>query len=235
MGTREERRRILVIEDDPTIATAVADRLGTEGFDVAVASTGPDGLSQFEAERPDLVVLDLMLPGMDGLEVCRRIQRDKHVPVLMLTALDGETDTVVGLALGADDYVTKPFSPRELVARVKAIIRRFEAAEAAAATPLEERLVVGTIEIDRGRRRVWQRGEEVTLTATEFDLLLYLANPPGAVRTREQLLMDVWGYKSAHGARTVDSHVRGLRRKLGPDCIRTVQRIGYALQEEHPG
>jgi DNA-binding response OmpR family regulator len=234
VATRDERRQILVIEDDPTIAAAVADRLGTEGFDVAVAYDGVDGLAQFEARRPDLVVLDLMLPGMDGLEVCRRIQRDENVPVLMLTSLDGETDTVVGLAVGADDYVTKPFSPRELVARVKAIIRRFDAAEAAASTSVDERLTVGTIEIDRARRRVWQRAEEVSLTATEFDLLLYLANPPGAVRTREQLLLDVWGYKSAHGARTVDSHIRGLRRKLGADSIRTVQRIGYALQEERP-
>ena len=220
-----------MIEDDPTIASAVSDRLTTEGFDVAVAVDGLDGLAQFHAVRPDLVVLDLMLPGMDGLEVCRQIQRDGHVPVLMLTALDGETDTVVGLAVGADDYVTKPFSPRELVARVKAIIRRFEAAESAAAGPVEELLTVGAIGIDKARRRVWLAGDEVALTATEFDLLMYLASPPGAVRTREQLLMDVWGYKSAHGARTVDSHIRGLRRKLGADCIRTVQRIGYALQE----
>ena len=232
MAQRDDRRRILVIEDDPTIAAAVADRLGTEGFDVTVAHDGEGGLAHFESHRPDLVVLDLMLPGIDGLEVCRRIQRDQHVPVLMLTALDGETDTVVGLAVGADDYVTKPFSPRELVARVKAIFRRFDAAQVAASSPPQERVTVGTIEIDRARRRVWQRGDEVALTATEFDLLIYLANPPGAVRTREQLLMDVWGYKSAHGARTVDSHIRGLRRKLGPGSIRTVQRIGYALQEE---
>ena len=230
MRPRDERR-ILVIEDDPTIATAVADRLRTEGFDVTVAGDGLVGVERFEQITPDLVILDLMLPGIDGLEVCRRIQRDGHVPVLMLTALDGETDTVVGLAVGADDYVTKPFSPRELVARVKAILRRFEAAEAVAAGPVDQELVIGTLRIDPVRRRVWQRDGEVSLTATEFDLLVYLASPPGSVRTREQLLMDVWGYKSAHGARTVDSHIRGLRRKLGSGCIRTVQRIGYALQE----
>lgn len=224
-----------MIEDDQTIAAAVADRLRTEGFDVTVAGDGLGGIARFEEITPDLVVLDLMLPGIDGLEVCRRIQRDGHVPVLMLTALDGETDTVVGLAVGADDYVTKPFSPRELVARVKAILRRFEAAEAVAAGPQDESIVVGSLQIDPARRRVWQRGDEVTLTATEFDLLAYLANPPGAVRTREQLLLDVWGYKSAHGARTVDSHIRGLRRKLGSECIRTVQRIGYALQEVDDG
>ena len=220
-----------MIEDDPTIATAVADRLRTEGYEVTVAGDGLGGVERFEELRPDLVVLDLMLPGIDGLEVCRRIQKDGHVPVLMLTALDGETDTVVGLAVGADDYVTKPFSPRELVARVKAILRRFEAAEAVAAGPADQERVVGSIRIDVAQRRVWQGADEVSLTATEFDLLVYLASPPGAVRTREQLLVDVWGYKSAHGARTVDSHIRGLRRKLGSDCIRTVQRIGYALQE----
>jgi DNA-binding response OmpR family regulator len=227
-------KRILVIEDDPTIAAAVADRLGTEGFEVAVAGDGATGLARFEQSPPDLVILDLMLPGVDGLEICRRIRREGHVPVLMLTAMDGETDTVVGLAVGADDYVTKPFSQRELVARVKAIMRRFDAAAAAAAGPADEPFTVGTIQIDPARRRVYQRGEEVALTATEFDLLLYLADPPGAVRTREQLLVDVWGYKSAHGGRTVDSHIRGLRRKLGPECIRTVQRIGYALQETPP-
>ena len=117
------------------------------------------------------------------------------------------------------------------MARVKAILRRFEAAEAVAAGPADRELIVGKLRIDTARRRVWQRDEEVSLTATEFDLLVYLASPPGSVRTREQLLMDVWGYKSAHGARTVDSHIRGLRRKLGSQCIRTVQRIGYALQE----
>jgi DNA-binding response OmpR family regulator len=226
-----DERQILVIEDDPTIATAVADRLRTEGFGVVVAGDGLAGVERFEETGPDLVILDLMLPGIDGLEVCRRIQKDGHVPILMLTALDGETDTVVGLAVGADDYVAKPFSPRELVARVKAIMRRFEAAEAVAAGPADEELVVGALRIDTARRRVWQRDDEVSLTATEFDLLVYLASPPGAVRTREQLLMDVWGYKSAHGARTVDSHIRGLRRKLGSQSIRTVQRIGYALQE----
>jgi DNA-binding response OmpR family regulator len=231
VGSRDDRRRILVIEDDVTIATAVADRLRTEGFDVAVAHDGLIGLEQFAEVRPHLVLLDLMLPGLDGLEVCRRIRSGGHVPVVMLTALDSETDTVVGLAVGADDYVTKPFSPRELVARVKAVIRRFDAAEAAAAGPIEEPLAVGPLSIDRSQRRVFLHGDEVELTATEFDLLVYLASPPGAVRSREQLLTDVWGYKSAHGARTVDSHIRGLRRKLGPECIRTVQRIGYALQE----
>jgi DNA-binding response OmpR family regulator len=198
---------------------------------VVVAGDGLAGVERFEETGPDLVILDLMLPGIDGLEVCRRIQKDGHVPILMLTALDGETDTVVGLAVGADDYVAKPFSPQELVARVKAIMRRFEAAEAVAAGPEDEELVIGALRIDTARRRVWQRDDEVSLTATEFDLLVYLASPPGAVRTREQLLMDVWGYKSAHGARTVDSHIRGLRRKLGSQSIRTVQRIGYALQE----
>ncbi len=227
-------KRILVVEDDATIAAAVADRLRGEGFEVEVAADGLAGVAAWERLRPDLVVLDLMLPGIDGLEVCRRIQRDGHVPVVMLTARDDETDLLVGLTVGADDYLTKPFSPRELVARIRAVLRRSEqtaAATAATATGAAEEIVVGALQIDVGRRRVHAAGTEVALTATEFDLLVALASPPGLVKSRERLLADVWGYRDGSGARTVDSHVRSLRRKLGDGVIRTVFGVGYALEE----
>jgi DNA-binding response OmpR family regulator len=221
--------RILVVEDDETIAHAVAERLRSAGFEVDVASDGPSGVEAAAALRPDLVVLDLMLPGLDGLEVCRRIQRDSRVPVLMLTARDDEADVLVGLAVGADDYLTKPFSPRELVARARAILRRVD--EVAAAPPTVLR--VGTLRIDQSRRRVWlDDDDEAQLTATEFDLLVALATRPEVVRTREQLLAEVWGYRDGSGLRTVDSHIRALRRKLGTGWIRTVHGVGYAMEVE---
>ena len=169
-----------------------------------------------------------MLPGLDGLEVCRRIQRDRPVPVLMLTARDSETDLVVGLAVGADDYLTKPFSARELVARVHALLRRVERAPRPRAVDAAT-LAIGAI---AARPRVTpghaRRRRAVHLTPTEFDLLAYLAERPGQVFTREQLLGEVWGYRDGSGARTVDSHVRALRRKLGTDVVRTVHGVGYA-------
>jgi DNA-binding response OmpR family regulator len=173
------------------------------------------------------VVLDLMLPGLDGLEVCRRVQRDRPVPVLMLTARAEESDVLVGLAVGADDYVTKPFSPRELVARVRALLRRVERRPA----PSGDAVLIGELEIDPAARLVRLAGDVVHLTPTEFDLLALLAARPGAVFSREQLLAEVWGWRDGSGQRTVDSHVRGLRRKLGSDLVRTVHGVGYALQE----
>lgn len=218
-------RSILVIEDEPTIADAVALRLRSEGFAVDIAADGPSGVDACERLGPDLVVLDLMLPGLDGLEVCRRIQRTHPVPVLMLTARDTEDDLVVGLATGADDYLTKPFSGRELVARVRALLRRVErATEVTDDAPL----VLGDVALDLGGRRVARAGETVHLTPTEFDLLVFLARRPGQVFTREQLLHEVWGYRDGSGARTVDSHVRALRRKLGAKIVRTVHGVGYA-------
>jgi DNA-binding response OmpR family regulator len=218
---------ILVVEDEAPIAEAVADRLRSEGFDVEVAADGLTGVERCGALRPDLVVLDLMLPGLDGLEVCRRIQQDRHVPVLMLTARDTETDLLVGLAVGADDYLTKPFSPRELVARIRAILRRVER-EAAPAVLAR----LGEVELDRRARTVRRAGEAVHLTPTEFDLLACLIEADGAVLTRVELLHAVWGYRDGSGARTVDSHVRALRRKLGDGVVRTVHAVGYAAGPE---
>jgi DNA-binding response OmpR family regulator len=226
-------RRIVVVEDEAPIADAIAVRLRSEGFDVHVAGDGPTGVAYAERFEPDLVILDLMLPGMDGLEVCRQIQRDRHVPVMMLTARGEETDLVVGLAVGADDYLTKPFSMRELVARVQALLRRVDAL--AGRTPGRTIALADEVEVDVEARRVRHRGEVVHLTPTEFDLLVGLAERPGKVLTRERLLVDVWGYRDGSGARTVDSHVRALRRKLGDGVVRTVHGVGYALGEDPTG
>jgi DNA-binding response OmpR family regulator len=221
-------RTILVVEDEATIAGSVAARLRKEGFAVEVAADGPAAVDRARSLLPDLVILDVMLPGMDGLEVCREIQRERAVPVLMLTARDSETDLLVGLGIGADDYMTKPFSPRELVARVKALLRRVERRPRVESASLR----VGELEIDPARRQVQHRGRPVELTRTEFDLLQTLAVRPGLVHSREQLFAEVWGWRNASGLRTVDSHIRGLRRKLGPDVVRTVHGVGYALGEE---
>jgi DNA-binding response OmpR family regulator len=222
--------RVLVVEDEPVINEAVADRLRAEGFSVEQAYDGPGAVERYAATRPDLVVLDVMLPGFDGLEVCRRIQAQHPVPVLMLTARDDEADILVGLAVGADDYLTKPFRMRELVARVRALLRRFERAAELAARPAA-RLVVGDLVVDTGSRRVVAAGEEVHLTPTEFDLLARLAAVPGDVLTRERLLADVWDWAEASGTRTVDSHVKALRAKIGADRVRTVHGVGYALED----
>jgi DNA-binding response OmpR family regulator len=220
-------RRVLVVEDERTIAESIAARLRAEGFDVDMAHDGPSAVATARSRRPDLVVLDVMLPGFDGLEVCRRIQADRAVPVLMLTARGDETDLLVGLAVGADDYLTKPFSMRELAARVHALLRTIDRAGGGAAA--QARIRLGDLEIDRVERRVRRAGVEAHLTPTEFDLLVHLASRPRAVLAREALLADVWGWADAAGTRTVDSHVKALRRKLGADLIRTVHGVGYAL------
>jgi len=220
---------LLVVEDDPTINQAVTDRLVAEGFRVVQAFDGPGAVAAHGEHAPDLVVLDLMLPGFDGLEVCRRIQGERPVPVLMLTARADETDLLVGLGVGADDYVTKPFRMREVVARIRALLRRVERArELAAEQPPV--LTVGDLTVDRGSRRVSARGSEVHLTPLEFDLLLALATEPGAVRERDELMREVWGWADAGGTRTLDSHVKSLRAKIGADRVRTVHGVGYSLE-----
>ena len=218
--------RVLVVEDEESISDPLAYLLRQEGFEVAVASTGLEGLAEFERSGADIVLLDVMLPGLSGTEVCRALRARSSVPVIMLTARDSEIDKVVGLELGADDYVTKPFSSRELVARVRALLRRVERRPG----PQDEARRVGVLEVDGATRRVRVRGEEVHLTPTEFDLLGVLSARPGVVRTRDQLLAEVWGWRDGSGPRTVDSHVRGLRRKLGPGWLRTVHGVGYALE-----
>ncbi|MDQ3772211.1 MAG: response regulator transcription factor [Actinomycetota bacterium] len=222
-------QRIVVIEDEHAIANAVTVRLRGEGYEVATAADGPTGVALVDEVAPDLVILDVMLPGMDGLEVCRRIQSERPVPVLMLTALDTETDLLVGLGVGADDYMTKPFSPREMVARVKALLRRVGRSQYSS----EKGITLLDVELDPGTRQVRRGDEDIHLTPTEFDLLYRLASRPDMVFSREQILADVWGYRDGFGARTVDSHVAALRRKLGADVIRTVHGVGYATGAGH--
>lgn len=233
----------LIIEDETEIAAQIAHRLEAEGWQAHVAHDGGSGVQHARELRPDIIVLDVMLPGIDGLEVCRRIQAEHHgeagsaPPILMLTARDDETDMLIGLGVGADDYMTKPFSMRELLARLKALLRRAERAHRAAgsADASEPPLVLGTVQIDRGQRRVRRDGEEVHLTPTEFDLLVCLAGSPRTVFSREKLLAEVWDWADASGTRTVDSHVKALRRKLGADLVRTVHGVGYALEPAEDG
>ncbi len=217
---------IVVVEDDPHIAELVELYLRREGFRVQSVGDGMAALAAVDRERPRLVVLDVGLPGdLDGLEVCGRIRRTSAVPVLMLTARDEEIDRVLGLELGADDYLTKPFSPRELVARVKAILRRTDSPNAAPRT-----LVIGDVEVDVGRREVRAAGRPVPLTTREFDLLVFLAEHAGLALTRRQLLDGAWGAGWFGDERTVDVHVRQLRKKVGePLPLATVWGVGYRL------
>jgi len=222
--------RLLVVEDDEVINESLTLRLEAEGYAVTRAFDGPGAVEAFTADPPDVVLLDIMLPGFDGLEVCRRIQAIRPVPVLMLTARDEETDILIGLAVGADDYVTKPFRMREVVARVQALLRRVERAAELAARPTATDLIVGGLTVSPSARRVTVQGSEIHLTPLEFDLLRVLAEAPGRVFERDQLLRDVWGWADAYGTRTLDSHVKALRAKIGADRIRTVHGVGYAAE-----
>jgi two-component system, OmpR family, alkaline phosphatase synthesis response regulator PhoP len=218
---------VLVVEDEASIASFVSLYLKNAGYTVRTAATGSEALAQATAQEPALIVLDLMLPDIDGIEVCRRIRKASDVPILMLTARDEDVDKIIGLEVGADDYLTKPFNPRELVARVKSILRR-------AAPAREEResaqLRHGDLVIDAGRREVHVGDDEIQLAPKEFDLLWELLDHRGLVLTRDQLLERVWGYTFAGDTRTVDVHVRQLRRKLGEASpIVTVWGVGYKV------
>jgi DNA-binding response OmpR family regulator len=223
--------RILVVDDEPKIVRLVRDYLEHAGFGVIVARDGREALMRARAERPDLVILDLGLPGLDGLDVTRSLRHDSSVPLIMLTARDGETDRVLGLELGADDYLTKPFSPRELVARVRAVLRRNRAG------PPDAILRVGELELDVPRLKASLASRAVTLTATEFQLLVTMARQPGRVFTRAQLLDAIHGEALEAYERAIDAHVKNIRRKLEPDprrprYLQTVYGVGYRMADD---
>ena len=223
-------RKILIIEDESDVADLLTLNLRKAGFRISTAADGASGLQKARDDRPDFIVLDLMLPKMLGLEVCRILKSDtatRHIPILMLTAKAEEIDRIVGLEFGADDYVTKPFSPREVVLRIKAILRRAEGGAE------DERLSAGSIVIDPARHEVSVHGKRVNLTSLEFKLLRTLMQRRGRVQARDRLLNDVWGYESVIDTRTVDTHVRRLRKKLGKaaDAIESVRGFGYRLRE----
>jgi DNA-binding response OmpR family regulator len=223
---------VLVVDDEPKIVEVVGDYLRSAGFSVITAADGQGAVSMARARPPDLVVLDLGLPGLDGLDVARELRRNSAVPIIMLTARGDETDRVLGLELGADDYLVKPFSPRELLARVRAVLRRADGVPAE-----RERFSVGDVTVDTGRRRVTVGERTVGLTATEFDLLVELARQPGRVFTRTQLLGTIHGVVVESYERTVDAHIKNLRRKLEPDHHRpryvlTVHGVGYRFADD---
>lgn len=219
-----ERGTIVVVDDEANIADLVGMYLDREGFRVVKAATGAEGLDAVQQHRPRLIVLDVGLPDLDGLEVCKRIRAHSQTPVIFLTARDGEIDRILGLELGGDDYLTKPFSPAELVARVKAVLRRTDGA------PAPEVVQAGRVTIDTGRREVRIGETVVDLTTKEFDLLRFLAERPGLALSRQQILDGVWGYDWYGDPRTVDVHIAQVRKKVdGGADIRTVRGIGYRL------
>ncbi len=223
---------VLVVEDEPAIASFVSLYLKNAGYQVRAAATGSAALNAVAAEMPSLILLDLNLPDMDGIEICRRIRKNSEVPILMLTARDEDVDKIIGLEVGADDYLTKPFNPRELVARVKAVLRRSTSERT---RDEGDELRHGELVINAGRREVHVGEEEIQLAPKEFDLLWELLDHRGLVLTRDQLLERVWGYTFAGDTRTVDVHVRQVRRKLGDASpIVTVWGVGYKVSTERP-
>jgi two-component system alkaline phosphatase synthesis response regulator PhoP len=226
-------KKILIVEDEPDIAQLVRHYLEKEGFHPNIAKTGLEALNLASSEHPDLVILDLMLPQMDGLEVCKALRHKPEtslLPIIMLTAKREESDTVVGLELGADDYVTKPFSPKTLVARIKSLFRRLERTQNQKTTSLG----YGSLQMDLARHEVTVKGQEVSLTAKEFGLLEHLLRHPGRVLTREVLLNEIWGYDYYGTTRTVDVHVRRLKLKVPilNDSIVSVKTLGYKLLDQ---
>ncbi len=228
-------RKILVVDDEPSIVTLLKFNLEQSGYSVLTAEDGNTGLDLALDEKPDLIVLDLMLPGMDGMDVCKTLRQEKmNTPILMLTAKDEEFDKILGLELGADDYMTKPFSPREVVARVKAILRRSQV-EVLAEKAEEKVITIGDLEIHLDKYYVYHKGELLVLTPKEFELLLYLANHKGRVLSRDQLLNGVWDFHYDGDTRIVDVHISHLREKIEedskrPEYIRTIRGFGYKLE-----
>ena len=228
--TENTMRKILLVDDDKGIIDLVSQYLLKEGFEVHAAGDGPSGLKAAEVYKPDLIVLDIMLPGIDGLELLAKIRQRSEVYVIMLTAKAEETDKIVGLTVGADDYMVKPFSPRELVARIKAAFRRIDAPK----TNIDATVFsFKNIKIDTGSRKVWMMEEEVQLTPIEFDILKTLAEYRGMVLTRKQLLRNVWGYEYFDDLKIVDVHIGNLRKKLGKNHgIETVRGVGFRFEAE---
>jgi len=228
-----DMKKVLIIEDEKDLADLLAFNLEKEGFAATCVHDGKLGLERAGTDLPDLILLDLMLPGMLGTEVCKALRKDPRtarIPIIMITAKGDEIDRVVGFEVGADDYIVKPFSMREVALRVKAVTRRFEHE---VQTPMPELLSIGEIVIDNQRHTVISAGLEIELTSTEFKLLLYLAEKKGSVQSREKLLQNVWSYNNAGDTRTVDTHVTRLRGKLGApgDIIKTVRGFGYKIEE----
>lgn len=224
--------RILVVEDEETLAEAISFLLSKEGFDVAVAATGPEAIDSFEKSGADLILLDLMLPGLSGTEVCRQIRTKSSVPIIMLTAKDSEIDKVVGLELGADDYVTKPYSSRELIARIRAVLRRGEIQDSGGD---EATLEVGPVRMDTDRHIITVNGEVVAIPLKEFELLEFLMRNAGRVLTRIQLIDRVWGSDYVGDTKTLDVHIKRLRAKIekdpaNPEYIQTVRGMGYKME-----
>ena len=224
--------RILVVEDEETLSEAIAFLLGKEGFEVSVATSGPDAIAKFDKSGADLILLDLMLPGLSGTEVCRQIRAKSAVPIIMLTAKDSEIDKVVGLEIGADDYVTKPYSSRELIARIRAVLRRGELHDSAdEGTTLE----VGPVRMDTDRHVISVNGEVVSIPLKEFELLEFLMRNAGRVLTRMQLIDRVWGSDYVGDTKTLDVHIKRLRAKIekdpaNPEFIQTVRGMGYKME-----
>ena len=223
--------KILLIDDEPSIHNVVTAYLRAEGYEFLSVMDGPGGLNAARVFKPDVIILDVMLPGMDGIELLANLRRESNVYVIMLTARSEETDKIVGLSVGADDYLTKPFSPRELIARIKAALRRLQSSNNSSDTT--STLIFSHIRIDSSERRVWVEEQLVDLTAVEFDLLIALAQHHGMVLSREQLLEKAWGYDYFGDTRVVDVHIGHVRQKLGYDrFIETVRGVGYRFEDK---
>ena len=225
--------KVLIIEDEETLLFTLAHSLKREGYTVVTASRGDDGLKLAREQHPDLILLDVMLPGIDGIQVCRLLRRDSDVPIIMLTALGGERDRVAGLDTGADDYMPKPFGMRELMARVRALLRRSGPRSQPDTGP--SIVVSGDLQVDRERREVLRGGKVLRMKPKEFELLLFFLQHPGRVFSREQILDEVWGYDFYGGPRTVDVHIRWLRQKIeddaaNPERLRTIRGSGYLFE-----